>query len=244
MKRWLLVLLLFATLDTISAGAQNLTAAGNLTAASASCVQNTTACLILGVTSGATGSAVVSLTGTWSATAQFETSADNGVNWVAIAGTPVIGGTAVTSSTANGTWGFNVSGLTHIRVRVSAFTSGTVAVTINGSTAAASSRSGGASGLLALVASGTSTLNPGAVTNATCATAVTTAASGALTTDNLVADFTLDPSSTTGYNPAAAAQAVTIFKYLTAGNVNFKICNFTAGSITPGSVVMQWRVVR
>jgi len=95
-----------------------------------------------------------------------------------------------------------------------------------------------------LVASGTSALATGAITNATCATAVTTAATGALTTDNLIADFPVDPTSTTGYNPAAAAQALTIIKYITSGNVNFKVCNFTAGSITPGAVTLQWRVIR
>lgn len=144
MKRWLcLLVLLFAV---TGAQAQNLVASGSLTAAAASCVQSGTGCTILAISSGSTGSAVVNLAGTWAATSQFEASADSGTTWVAINGTPIAGSTAVTNSTANGTWGFNVGGLTHIRVRLSAFTSGSVSVTITGSTAAAKSRGSSSAG--------------------------------------------------------------------------------------------------
>jgi hypothetical protein len=37
---------------------------------------------------------------------------------------------------------------------------------------------------------------------------------------------------------------LTIFAYPTANNVNFKVCNNTAGSITPGAITLNWRVVR
>lgn len=147
MKRWLcLLVLLFAV---TGAQAQNLVASGSLTAAAASCVQSGTGCTILGITSGSTGSAVITLAGTWTATPQFEASNDAGVTWAAIAGTPLAGGAAVTTSAANGTWGFNVSALTHIRVRLSAFVSGSVSVTITGSVAAASSRAGSSAGAVA-----------------------------------------------------------------------------------------------
>ena len=93
------------------------------------------------------------------------------------------------------------------------------------------------------VASGTSALGTGAISSATCATVVTTAATGALTTDNLAADFNADPSSTTGYSPSASGM-LTIIKYITSNNVNFKVCNNTASSITPGAATLQWRVIR
>lgn len=105
---------------------------------------------------------------------------------------------------------------------------------------------GGNNGVIATqtVASGSSALATGAINNGACASAVTTAATGTLTTDIIAADFNGDPSGVTGYNPAAAAQALTIFKYPTSGNVNFKVCNFTAAPITPGAITLNWRVVR
>jgi hypothetical protein len=35
-----------------------------------------------------------------------------------------------------------------------------------------------------------------------------------------------------------------IIKYPTANNVNFKVCNNTSASITPGAVTLNWRVSR
>lgn len=101
----------------------------------------------------------------------------------------------------------------------------------------------GPTGPSATVVSGTSALGTGAVSSGTCATTVTTTATGALTSDNLIADFSADPTSTTGYAPSATGM-LTIIKFLSAGNVNFKVCNNTGGSITPGAVTLQWRVVR
>lgn len=102
---------------------------------------------------------------------------------------------------------------------------------------------GGSSGGAAVVASGTSALGTSAIASAACATVVTTAATGALTTDNLTADFSADPTSTVGYQ-ASTSGMLTIIKYLSAGNVNFLVCNNTAASITPGAVTMRWRVIR
>lgn len=95
----------------------------------------------------------------------------------------------------------------------------------------------------ATIANGTSALGTGAITSATCATVVTTTATGTATTDNIMADFNADPTAVTGYTPSANGM-LTIIKYPTANNVNFKVCNNTAGSITPGAITLNWRVVR
>lgn len=136
MKRWLYLLLLCA-LPALSQ-VQNTT--GLLTAAAATCPNTITqpSCAPLAL-SPAAASSVISLTGTWSATVQFETSPDFGLTWAAISGTPLAGGAAVSSATANGIWIFNLSSLTIIRARVSAFTSGTVNVNIQASVAPAPS---------------------------------------------------------------------------------------------------------
>jgi len=94
-----------------------------------------------------------------------------------------------------------------------------------------------------IFAIGTAALGTGAVSSGVCATVVTVAATGILTTDNIMADFNADPTSTTGYSPSANGM-LTIIKYPTSGNVNFKVCNNTAASITPGAVTLNWKVVR
>jgi hypothetical protein len=93
------------------------------------------------------------------------------------------------------------------------------------------------------LAHGTAALGTSAIASGACATVVTATATGVATTDNIMADFNADPTSTTGYAPSAAG-ILTIIKYPTSGNVNFKVCNNSAASITPGAVTLNWRVVR
>jgi hypothetical protein len=93
------------------------------------------------------------------------------------------------------------------------------------------------------IASGTSAMATGAITSGACAAAVTTTATGTATTDNIQADFNADPTSTTGYSPTVNGM-LTVIKYPTSGNVNFKVCNNTSASVTPGPVTFNWRVVR
>jgi hypothetical protein len=92
-------------------------------------------------------------------------------------------------------------------------------------------------------ASGTATLGTSAIASGTCASAVTVAATGVLTTDIVGAGFSGDPTSITGYMPSTAGM-LTIIPYPTSGNVNFKVCNNTASSVTPGSLTLNWRVAR
>jgi hypothetical protein len=91
------------------------------------------------------------------------------------------------------------------------------------------------------IASGTVTLPTSAVSSATCGSATTVPATGVLSTDNVLADFNSDPTSTTGYQPGAM---LTIIKYPTSGNVNFKLCNNSGVTITPAAVTLNWRVLR
>lgn len=109
-------------------------------------------------------------------------------------------------------------------------------------TAAAATLSS-AGGLTSTIAAGTSALGTGAITSATCATVVTTTATNTATTDVVLASFNGDPTAVTGYVPLTTGM-LTIIPYPTSGNVNFKVCNNTAGSITPGAITLNWRVVR
>jgi hypothetical protein len=93
------------------------------------------------------------------------------------------------------------------------------------------------------VASGAKALATGAISSGACTSAQTDTATGAATTDTLLADFNADPTSTTGYAPSSSGM-LTIIKYPTSGNVNFKVCNNTSSSITPGAITLNWIVVR
>ncbi len=95
-----------------------------------------------------------------------------------------------------------------------------------------------------VIATGTSTMGTGAISSGACASVVTTTATGTAATDPITATFNADPTSTTGYIPSASGM-LTIIGYPTTNNVNFKVCNNTGTSITPGgAVTLNWNVVR
>ena len=98
-------------------------------------------------------------------------------------------------------------------------------------------------GVAQLIEKGTSTLGTSEIASGACATAVTTAATNAATTDVINWGFNGDPTSTTGYAPTANGM-LTIIAYPSTGNVNFKVCNLTAAAITPGAITLNWRIQR
>lgn len=93
------------------------------------------------------------------------------------------------------------------------------------------------------IASGATALGTSAISSAACATVVTATATGVAITDTVTASFNGDPTAVTGYIPATAGM-LAIFVYPTANTANFKVCNNTASSITPGAITLNWRVVR
>ena len=93
------------------------------------------------------------------------------------------------------------------------------------------------------VASGATAMATGAIASGACTSATTTTATGTATTDTVAATFNADPTATTGYSPATAGM-LTIIAYPTSNTVNFKVCNNTGASITPGAVTINWRVTR
>lgn len=93
------------------------------------------------------------------------------------------------------------------------------------------------------IASGTASLGTTSIAGNTCASAVTVAAVGVVTTDAISWTPNADISGITGYG-VASTDGLIIFPYPTLGNVNFKVCNATASAITPGAVMLNWRVGR
>ena len=116
---------------------------GTITAAGTTCTPTT--CVSVGLFQD-TGAVSFTISGTWSATLQFEVSEDN-THFVALNAYPPNSTTAVTNTAANGTWTAGVAGMVQFRVRASAYSSGTATVSIQGSKAVAlSSLTGGGGG--------------------------------------------------------------------------------------------------
>ena len=92
------------------------------------------------------------------------------------------------------------------------------------------------------IAQGTATLEAGIpISSGTCST-MRVPAPRVASKDNILADFSADPTSSVGYQPGSM---LTIVKYPTDGAINFKLCNNTSESITPErAVTLNWRVVR
>jgi hypothetical protein len=93
------------------------------------------------------------------------------------------------------------------------------------------------------IGSGVTALGTGSISSATCASVVAVAASGVTTTDVVGWSFNVDPTAMVGYQPSTSGM-LTIISYPTSGNANFKVCNNTSASITPGAVSLNWRVTR
>src|SRR3990167_3322134 len=110
------------------AAAQSVTfqrTSGSITAAGASCT-STTCVTIADVTR--TGNGTIVISGTWAATLQFEGTL-SGSTWFALNVVPQGTSTFVTSTTANGEWQIPLA-LVGVRVRASAYTSGTASVNL------------------------------------------------------------------------------------------------------------------
>ena len=123
-------LLLFIALLAGSAAAQFAPAYGNITAQGSTC-STANACISIHISTPSQVQSVgIQLTGTFTATVQVEGSQDNGANWIAVPAIPIAGGASITSSTGTGNWAVSSAGLTDVRVRCSAYTSGTVAANL------------------------------------------------------------------------------------------------------------------
>lgn len=162
---------------------------------------------------------------------------------------PTAGANCVTVSTDGTTYALNQSAIGPAGATGATGPSGANgsagATGATGPTGAGTTGATGPTGPSSVVASGTATLGTSAIASGACASVVTVSAPGAATSgtgSNIIADFSADPTSTTGYSPSANGM-LTILKYPTANNVNFKVCNNTASSVTPGAATLNFKVI-
>ena len=93
-----------------------------------------------------------------------------------------------------------------------------------------------------VVASGASALNTVLITSASH-NVTTISATGVLTTDTIIANVNGAIIGVTGYVPSTSGTLM-VYAYPTADNINFDVVNNTSGSITPGAVTVNWKVIR
>lgn len=91
-------------------------------------------------------------------------------------------------------------------------------------------------------ATGATALSTAAIASTACFT-TTAAATGTATTDVVIANFNSDPTATTGYAPLTTG-GLSIYVFPSLNQVNFRVCNPTASSITPGAITLNWKVIR
>lgn len=95
-----------------------------------------------------------------------------------------------------------------------------------------------------IIASGSSSMGTTTVNTGACSSVIDGGtAIGTLTTDTIVFTVNGDPTSSTGYAPSTSG-GLNIWAYPTADHVNFKLCNDTAGNITPQAITLNWKVIR
>ena len=140
MKKLLFALLLFAS------PAFGQIAKGNITATGSDCT-TTNACVQM-VLPANSGGVSITLSGTFTATATFEVIGGSGLqsDKQTVTAFPTNSTTGVTTASAPGTWTASVGGMTIVQVRCSAFTSGTIVVTIQATPALTAAILAGAGG--------------------------------------------------------------------------------------------------
>lgn len=95
-----------------------------------------------------------------------------------------------------------------------------------------------------VIAHGTTALDFASTATGACATVITATATGADTSkDVLLAMTSGSIKAVTGYVPASTG-GFNVNPWLTTNTANFEACNWTAGTVDPGSITVNWFVLR
>ena len=84
----------------------------------------------------------------------------------------------------------------------------------------------------------------GTVTAGTCAAALTNAAASVVVGDTVTASFKGDPTGVVGFEPGAMLAVIPFVPNPAGASVNFRVCNNAASDLAPGSIAVNWQVLR
>jgi hypothetical protein len=94
-----------------------------------------------------------------------------------------------------------------------------------------------------VIAHGAKALDFASTATGACATVITDTATGTASTDVIIFTTNASIKAVTGYVPASTG-GFSINAYPTTDTVNFEACNWTAGTVDPGSITVNWKVIR
>lgn len=94
-----------------------------------------------------------------------------------------------------------------------------------------------------VIAHGAKALDFASTATGACATVITDTATGTASTDTIIFNANASIKAVTGFVPAATG-GFSIAAYPTTDTVNFEACNWTSGTVDPGSITVNWKVVR
>ncbi len=97
--------------------------------------------------------------------------------------------------------------------------------------------------LAQVIAHGAKAVDFASTASGACATVITDTATGTLSTDVILFTTNASIKAVTGYVPASTG-GFSINAYPTADTVNFEGCNWTSGTVDPGSITLNWKVIR
>jgi len=105
-----------------------------------------------------------------------------------------------------------------------------------------------AAGTVALPTSAITSGSCTSCTSASCSGGTFTISSGAVanvaSTDTVKYTPNADPTSTAGYGASSSGAVLSVYAWPSSGAINFKVCNSTGSSITPGSLTLNLEVTR
>lgn len=94
-----------------------------------------------------------------------------------------------------------------------------------------------------VIASGATAVDFTSTATGACATVITATATGAASTDVIIFNANASIKAVTGYVPASTG-GFSISAFPTTNSVSFEGCNWTAGTVDPGSITINWVVIR
>ena len=94
-----------------------------------------------------------------------------------------------------------------------------------------------------VIASGATAVDFASTATGACATVVTASATGVASTDAIIWNANASIKAVTGYVPASTG-GFSISAYPTTNTINFEGCNWTSSTVDPGSITINWLVLR